>query len=83
MEYEISDEVWNRVVQIIQEGMISLTDVTDGLRRVRVETSASDLGKLVLTSRYKEEYKKMQDALVEEGKTLYKKSRGEDTGASS
>lgn len=62
-EYKISDGVWARVVQIVQEAMITGTDVADIMRMVRVEVSDEDDSELVLTEQYKkmvvEHYSKM------------------------
>jgi len=62
-EYKISDSVWARVVQIVQEAMITGTDVTDIMRMVRVEVSSENDSELVLTDQYKkmvvEHYAKM------------------------
>lgn len=64
-EFKISDEVWMRVVQIVQEGMITMTDVVDGLRMVRVTPDAEG-NNLVLTEQYRKAFKEMQEQLVRE-----------------
>lgn len=48
--FQLSDNVIARVVQILQEGMITGTDITDHMRMIRVETD--DEGKLQLSPAY-------------------------------
>ncbi len=48
--YQLSDNVIARIVQILQEGMMSGTDITDHIRMIRVESD--DEGKLQLTAAY-------------------------------
>lgn len=48
--YQLSDNVIARVVQILQEGMMSGTDITDHMRMIRVEADGE--GKLQLTDAY-------------------------------
>lgn len=61
----ISDNVWARVIQIIQEAMLMGIDCADLLRQVRVKIDESDAGTLVLTSGYEkmveEHHKKLLD----------------------
>ena len=60
-ELECADEVWHRVVQIVQEAMLTGVDCTDIMRQVRVIKGPE--GTLVLTPAYKkmvdDNYKKM------------------------
>lgn len=49
-EYVIADDVWNRVVQIVQEGMLMGVDVTDMMRQIRV--NLTDDGLIHLTPAY-------------------------------
>ena len=48
--FQLSDNVIARVVQILQEGMITGTDITDHMRMIRVETDNE--GKLQLSPAY-------------------------------
>ncbi len=48
--YQLSDNVIARVVQILQEGMMSGTDITDHMRMIRVDVDGE--GKLQLTDAY-------------------------------
>ena len=47
---QLSDNVIARIVQILQEGLMSGTDITDHMRMIRVETDGDD--KLQLTPEY-------------------------------
>ncbi len=47
----LADEVWHRVVQIVQEAMLMGVDCADLLRQVRVSVGSD--GALVLTPEYK------------------------------
>ena len=66
-ELQVSDSVWQRVVQIVQEGMLTMTDVSDALRLVRLQEVD---GKLELSDSYKQYVATLHDKLVEEGKRL-------------
>jgi hypothetical protein len=66
-ELQVSDSVWQRVVQIVQEGMLTMTDVSDALRLVRLQEVD---GKLELSDSYKGYVATLHDKLVEEGKRL-------------
>lgn len=48
-EFAIADEVWHRVVQIVQEAMLMGVDCADLLRQIRVSPNESQL---VLTPAY-------------------------------
>jgi hypothetical protein len=50
-ELSFNDEVWFRVVQIVQEAMLTGQDCSTLLKEIRV--SKSDVGDLVLTNAYK------------------------------
>lgn len=62
MNYKFSDEVWCRVVQIIQEAMIVGIDVVDMLRMIEVTVVE---GTLTLTEEYKENVEKMRQRWLE------------------
>lgn len=67
-ELVFEDQVWNRVVQIIQEGMLMGTDVTDLLRQIRVEVGPK--GDLVLTETYRTQVVEGYDRMVKEAERL-------------
>jgi hypothetical protein len=72
-EFKLSDEVWHRVVQIIQEALLEGIDCADLLRMVRV--SKSDLSdELVLTEEYKKSVDEMHKKLLEQAKLLGEKT---------
>lgn len=71
--YKIADEVWYRIVQIIQEAMLEGIDCADLLRMVRVVASDTT-GELVLTDEYKQSVKEMHEKLLEQAKELANKN---------
>jgi len=72
-DLKISDEVWHRIVQIIQEAMLEGVDCADLLRMVRVSQSDTT-GELMLTDEYKQSVKEMHEKLLEQAKLLGERS---------
>ena len=75
-EFSLADEVWHRVVQIVQEAMLTGVDCADLLRQVRVQES--DAGTLVLTPQYRQMIKEHHQKLekeIEEQRALRESSR--------
>lgn len=69
MSLKLADSVLHRFVQILQEALLTGTDVSDHLRMVRVEADKDDPHVLVLTDEYKTqvaEIHKKYEAEVEE-----------------
>jgi hypothetical protein len=64
---KLDDSVLVRIVQIIQEAMLTGTDCVDYMRLIELETSEND--KLVLTQNYVDTVKKEHNDLVEFAKT--------------
>jgi hypothetical protein len=52
MTYKLNDNVLRRIVQIMQEGMLTGTDVADHMRMIRLTPSTEDAESLVLTDDY-------------------------------
>jgi hypothetical protein len=67
-EFKFADEVWHRVVQIVQEAMLSGVDCADLLRQIRV--TENDDGDLVLTAAYQKQVKEMHDKMLEHAREL-------------
>jgi hypothetical protein len=65
---KLADSVWHRVVQIIQESMLTGVDCADLLRQVRLQVNSTDPTELVLTDEYQrtvaENYKQMVAAAL-------------------
>ncbi len=53
MAYKLSDNVLRRIVQVMQEGLLTGTDITDHMRMIRLEENVDDTTQLVLTDEYK------------------------------
>jgi hypothetical protein len=69
-----ADAVWHRVIQIVQEAMLSGVDCADILRQVRVEVSNVDPNVLVLTPAYLQQVKEMHQKMVQEARDLQARS---------
>lgn len=67
-ELKLSDEVWHRVVQIIQEAMLEGVDCADLLRMVRVVEGPGE--ELVLSLGYKKSVKEMHEKLLAKAEEL-------------
>lgn len=67
--YLISDEVWHRVVQIVQEAMLTGTDVADLLRQIRV-VEGEELGSLVLAPAYKQLVREQLQQLLDDAQAM-------------
>ncbi len=68
-ELQFADEVWHRIVQIVQEAMLTGVDCTDLLRQIRVKSvknisDGSDL--LYLTEEYRKFVRDQHQKLLEE-----------------
>jgi hypothetical protein len=61
--YVIGDDVWNRVVQIVQEAMLMGVDCADLLRQVRVNVTGDVLS---LTPEYRKMITEHHDKLLTE-----------------
>jgi hypothetical protein len=70
MSYKIADSVWHRVVQIVQEAMITGVDCADLMRQVRVQVDSNDETTLVLTTEYEAQVLNMHKKYLEEIESL-------------
>jgi hypothetical protein len=62
--FKMSDSVLHRFVQIVQEAILTGTDVSDHLRMVEMEDDPKNPGRLVLTADYKDLVKKQHEQLL-------------------
>lgn len=72
MNYKISDSVWHRVVQIVQEAMLTGVDCADLMRQVRVCVDSQDESTLVLTPEYETQVLEMHKKYLEQVDELQK-----------
>jgi len=63
-QMKVNDEVWHRVVQIVQEAIITGIDCTDLFREIELEQSPTD-NSLVLSAAYKEKVVKWHQELLD------------------
>lgn len=71
--YALSDDVLRRIVQIVQEGMMLGTDVTDLMRDMRLTTSGDMFGvseMLTLTEEYVVSVRDSHEKLLQKIETL-------------
>lgn len=66
MIYKLNDNVLRRIVQIVQEGMLTGTDVADHMRMIRLTPNTDDQDSLVLTDEYLEVVQGQHDTLLRE-----------------
>lgn len=66
--YKFSDNVFHRVIQIVQEAMLTGVDCADLLRQIRVEPIADNT--LDLTSEYQLQVKEAYDKLLADAEKL-------------
>lgn len=64
-KFKLSDSVLQRIVQIVQEGMLLAGDVVDLLRQLELEACSDDPAKLVLTGEYVELVRRSHDELLQ------------------
>lgn len=73
-EFTISDDVWRRVVQVVQEAMLTGLDCVDYFRQIRVEQSEENSSELVLTSGYKQMVREHHKKLLDEAEAIKQRS---------
>ena len=78
-EHIIGDDVWNRVVQIVQEGMLMGVDVTDMMRQIRVHVHED--ATVHLTPEYIEMVKGHHQAMLQQAEALQAQKQAEEPSA--
>lgn len=68
-----NDEVWHRVVQVVQEAILTGVDCTELLREIRVTEGTA--GDLVLTEAYKTQVKEKHAEMVARAASLQNASK--------
>jgi hypothetical protein len=69
-EFKFADNVWHRVVQIVQEGMLGMGDVSDILRQIRVVPSEDDPNVLELSASYRQQVLEMHEKLLKQAREI-------------
>ncbi len=69
-QMKFADSVWHRVVQIVQEAMLTGVDCGDLLRQVRVIPDDTDPHVLVLSADYERQVKEMHDKLLKQAREI-------------
>jgi hypothetical protein len=66
MAYKLSDDVLRRIVQIVQEGFLTGTDVADHMRMISLDFDENDGERLVLTENYKKLVENQHELMLSE-----------------
>lgn len=69
-EMKFKDSVWHRVVQIVQEAMLTGVDCADLLRQVRVVPDETDPHVLVLSPDYERQVKEMHAKMLQQARDI-------------
>ena len=69
-QMKFADSVWHRVVQIVQEAMLTGVDCGDLLRQVRVVPDQTDEHVLVLSADYERQVKEMHAKLLQQARDI-------------
>lgn len=67
-DMKFADGVWHRVVQIVQEAMLTGVDCADLLRQVRVVPDETDSGTLILSIDYQKQVKEMHEKMLQQAR---------------
>jgi hypothetical protein len=76
-EFKFADTVWHRVVNIVQESMLTGVDCADLLRQMRVQPDAADPSVLVLTPAYEAQVRATHAKLLQQAKELQEQHGGD------
>jgi hypothetical protein len=75
-DMRFADNVWHRVVQIVQEAMLTGVDCSDLLRQVRVVPDETDPHVLVLSPEYQKHIRDMHEKLLDQARELQAQQTG-------
>lgn len=75
-EKKFADSVWHRVVQIVQEAMLTGVDCADLLRQVKVVEDPNDPNTLVLSGGYQKQVKEMHEKMLQQARDLQASQTG-------
>jgi hypothetical protein len=75
--YKFTDNVIARIAQIVQEGMLTGTDVVDTMRQIVVKTTEE--GSVDLTDEYMASVRQHHEDMVKQAKELQRKSSSKKT----
>lgn len=75
-EMKFADSVWHRVVQIVQEAMLTGVDCADLLRQVRVISDPDDPNVLVLSADYQRQVRTMHDKMLQQARDIQAQQTG-------
>lgn len=73
---KLADGIWHRVVQIVQEAMLSGVDCADLLRQVRVVPDETDPHVLVLSPEYESQVKEMHRKMLDHARDIQASQTG-------
>lgn len=73
---KFADSVWHRVVQIVQEAMLTGVDCSDLLRQIQVVPDESDPNVLVLSPEYQKQVRDMHEKLLAQAREMQAQTVG-------
>jgi hypothetical protein len=75
-QLKFADSVWHRVVQIVQEAMLTGVDCSDLLRQVRVVPDETDDHVLVLSSDYQKQVREYHEKMLDQAREIQAQTHG-------
>jgi hypothetical protein len=75
-EMKFADNVWHRVIQVVQEAMLTGVDCADLLRQVRVVPDETDPHVLVLSPDYQKQVRSMHEKLLSQAREIQAQQTG-------
>jgi hypothetical protein len=75
-DLKFADSVWHRVVQIVQEAMLTGVDCSDLLRQIRCVPDENDPSVMVLSPEYTKQVREMHEKMLAQAREIQAQTRG-------
>jgi len=75
-ELKFADSVWHRVVQIVQEAMLTGVDCSDLLRQIRCVPDENDASVMVLSHGYQTQVREMHEKMLAQAREIQASVKG-------
>lgn len=75
-DLKFADSVWHRVVQIVQEAMLTGVDCSDLLRQIRCIPDETDPGVMVLSPEYQQQVREMHEKMLTQARAIQAQTKG-------
>jgi len=73
---KFADSVWHRVVQIVQEAMLTGVDCADLLRQIEIVNDENNADVLVLSDAYRTQVKEMHEKMLSHAREIQSAQTG-------